>query len=160
MDVGAPTGETLREIIPQAAETLEGVHLVGGRFVASYLKDAHTQVKVFDTGGKLLAEVPFPGLGTATGFDGKADDAETFFSYTSYTVPPSIYRYDVAHRRNTQGVRAEAGLRPGGVHDGAGVLPEQGRHARADVHLLQSRDAEERRESRPCSMVTAGSAFR
>ena len=85
----------LREIIPQAAETLEGVNYVGGRFVASYLKDAHTQVKVFDKVGKFIREVTFPGLGTASGFDGKPYDPETFYSFTSYTTPPTIYRYDV-----------------------------------------------------------------
>ena len=85
----------LREIIPQAAETLEGVSYVGGRFVASYLKDAHTQVKVFDKGGSFIREVAFPGLGTASGFDGKPYDSETFYLFTSYTAPPTIYRYDV-----------------------------------------------------------------
>ena len=88
-------GVELREIIPQAAETLEGVSYVGGRFLASYLKDAHTQVKVFDKEGKFLSEVAFPGLGTAGGFDGKPYDSETFYSFTSYTAPPTIYRYDV-----------------------------------------------------------------
>lgn len=86
---------TLREVIPQAAQTLLGVSYVGGRFVADYLKDAHSQVKVFTPDGKLAGEVPFPGLGTAAGFGGKADDPETFFSFTSYTTPTSVFRYDV-----------------------------------------------------------------
>ncbi len=88
-------GVEWREIVPQAAETLEGVSYVGGRFLASYLKDAHTQVKVFDKEGKRLSEVAFPGLGTAAGFEGKPYDAETFYSFTSYTAPPTIYRLDV-----------------------------------------------------------------
>jgi prolyl oligopeptidase len=85
----------LQEIVPQALETLQGVGLVGGRFIAEYLKDAHTDVKVFELNGKAVADVAFPGLGTATGFGGKPDDTETFYSYTSYTTPPTIYRYDV-----------------------------------------------------------------
>ncbi len=85
----------LREIIPQAEETLEGVSYVGGCFVASYLKDAHAQVKVFGTDGKLLHEVKLPGLGTAVGFGGKPQDTETFFAFTTYTAPPTIFRYDV-----------------------------------------------------------------
>ena len=88
-------GVELRELIPQTTETLQGVSYVGGRFLASYLKDAHTQVKVFDKEGKLLSEVAFPGLGTVDGFDGKPYDSETFYSFTSYTAPPAIYRYDV-----------------------------------------------------------------
>ncbi len=85
----------LREIIPQTAETLQAVNYVGGRFVADYLKDAHSQVKVYAADGKALAEVAFPGLGTASGFGGKPGDSETFFSFTSYTAPSSVYRYDV-----------------------------------------------------------------
>ena len=92
-DAGKPPA--LREIIPQADETLEGVSYVGGSFVADYLKDAHTQVKVFGTDGKLLHEVKLPGLGTATGFNGKPKDEETFFSFTTYTRPSTIFRYDV-----------------------------------------------------------------
>ena len=94
LDTAAPTHD-LKEIIPQAAETLQGVSFVGGRLVADYLKDAHSQIKVYETTGKLVAEVPLPGLGTASGFGGKPDDEETFFSFTSYTAPPTIYRYDV-----------------------------------------------------------------
>ena len=85
----------MREIIPQTAETLESVSYVGGRFLATYLKDAHTQAKVFNKDGRLLSEVAFPGLGTAVGFNGKPYDTETFYSFTSYTAPPSVYRYDV-----------------------------------------------------------------
>ena len=94
LDASAATHD-LHEIIPQAAETLQGISFVGGRFVADYLKDAHSQIKVYDTAGKSLAEVALPGLGTASGFQGKPDDEETFFSFTGYTAPPTVYRYDV-----------------------------------------------------------------
>ena len=91
----AAAAHDLKEIIPQTAETLQGVSFVGGRFVADYLRDAHSQIKVYDPAGKPLAEVALPGLGTASGFGGKPDDEETFFVFTSYTAPPTIYRYDV-----------------------------------------------------------------
>lgn len=86
----------LRELIPQAEETLQGISYVGGRFFADYLKDAHTQVKIFGLDGKLLHEMPLPGLGTAGGFTGKPEQKETFFLFTTYTAPPTIYRYDIA----------------------------------------------------------------
>ena len=97
VDTSKGSGEppALREIIPPADETLEGVSYVGGCFVASYLKDAHAEIKVFGVDGKLLHAVPLPGLGTATGFGGKAKEEETFFSFSTYTAPPAIYRYDV-----------------------------------------------------------------
>ncbi len=90
----------LREVIPQAAEALQAVNDVGGRFVAEYLKDAHSEVKIFEKDGKGIAEVPFPGLGTASGFGGKTEDSETFYAFTSYTVPLAIYRYDVRSGEN------------------------------------------------------------
>ena len=92
---GAADRPVLREVIPQAEETLESVSYVGGRFVANYLKDAHAQVKVFGTDGKLLHDVQLPGLGTAAGFGGKPGEEETFFAFTTYTAPATIYRYDV-----------------------------------------------------------------
>jgi len=95
IDVENPAKENWREIIPEANETLRGVSYVGGHLVASYLKDAKTQVTVFNTGGGLVREVELPGIGTASGFGGDADDPETFFSFTSYTTPPTIYRYSV-----------------------------------------------------------------
>ena len=85
----------LRPIISKTGETLEGVSFVGGRFIASYLKDAHAQVKVYDISGALLHEVVLPGLGTIGGFDGKKNDDETFFSFATFTAPAAIYRYDV-----------------------------------------------------------------
>lgn len=86
----------LEEIIPEARETLESASYVGGYFIAQYLKDAAAQVRVFDGSGGLVREVDLPGIGSASGFGGHADDPETFFSFQSYTVPPTIYRYDLS----------------------------------------------------------------
>jgi prolyl oligopeptidase len=59
------------------------------------LKDAHTQIKIFDLNGNFVREVALPGLGSASGFDGKRYDTETFYSFTGFTTPPTIYRYDM-----------------------------------------------------------------
>ena len=56
---------------------------------------------MFDTDGKFVREVEFPGLGTATGFAGKRSDGETFYSFTSFTTPATVYRYDVATGKST-----------------------------------------------------------
>ncbi len=95
IDIHNPERSQWREIIPQAAETLEGVGLLNNQFVASYLKDAHTQVKIFDLEGSFVREVELPGVGSAGGFGGKRDDTDTFYSFTSYTQPNSIYRYNM-----------------------------------------------------------------
>jgi prolyl oligopeptidase len=96
IDLRKPEPQNWKEVIPQAAETLNRLNLVDDRFIASYLKDAHTQVKVFDIDGRFIRDVEFPGIGTAGGFGGKRKDKETFYSFTSYTTPTTIYRYDVA----------------------------------------------------------------
>ena len=95
IDTGNPARANWKELVPQAAETLEGVGLVGDYFIASYLKDARSQIKLFDLGGKFVREVELPGIGTATGFGGKRKDTETFYAFTSFTTPTTIYRYDV-----------------------------------------------------------------
>ena len=69
--------------------------LVGDRFIACYLKDVASQAKVFAMDGRLVRDVVLPGIGTAGGFDGKRTDSETFYSFSSFATPPSIYHYDV-----------------------------------------------------------------
>ena len=95
IDMANPGRDNWKEIIPEAKEALRDVGLVGGHLIASYLKDAKTQVKLFDPAGKFVREVVFPGIGTATGFDGKPSETETFYSFSGYATPPTIYRYDV-----------------------------------------------------------------
>jgi prolyl oligopeptidase len=95
IDTAKPERNHWRELIPQAPEALESITLIGDQFFASYLKDARTQIKLFDLQGKLLRELALPGLGTAAGFSGKRSDTETFYAFTSFTTPTTIYRYDL-----------------------------------------------------------------
>ena len=92
IDVQDP--DEMKEVVPEGDDTLESVSLVGNLFVATYLKDAHSVVRLFEVNGKSAGEIALPGLGTVTGFTGKRKDTETFYSYTSFTEPPTIYRYD------------------------------------------------------------------
>ncbi|MFS8778627.1 prolyl oligopeptidase family serine peptidase [Synechococcus sp. W70.1] len=91
----------VQEVIPEAEETLQGVSLINNQFVAFYLKDAYTQIKTFALDGTYLGEIPLPGLGSASGFGGKRYDTETFYTFTSFTTPPTIYRYDFTTGRST-----------------------------------------------------------
>jgi prolyl oligopeptidase len=95
IDVHKPEKENWREIVPAAEETLISAGLTGNMFICQYLKDAKSQVKLFDMRGKLVREVSFPGIGSAAGFGGDRGDTETFYSYSGYALPPSIYRYDL-----------------------------------------------------------------
>jgi len=109
-DLDAPRGRvisidikdrTVQEIIPQAAETLDDVSLLHNQFVVAYLKDASTQIQIFDLNGDLVQEVPLPGIGSVSGFNGKRYDSETFYGFTSFTTPTTIYRYDLVKGEST-----------------------------------------------------------
>jgi len=97
-----PQPENWRTIIPANETALDSASFVGGRIIASYVKDAHSVVQVFDPTGKQVGEVPLPGLGTTAGFQGESSDKETFFSYTDYVTPTSIYRYEPASNTATE----------------------------------------------------------
>jgi prolyl oligopeptidase len=112
IDTSDPQEKNWKEIIPEAQETLREVNLVGDHFLANYLKDAHTQVKVFDFAGKLQSEVKLPGLGTASGFGGKRKDKETFYSFDSFTSPPTIYHYTIEGGESTVYRAPKVGFNP------------------------------------------------
>ena len=99
IDVNQPEPESWREVIGEAEDVLDDVNLVGGRVIAAYMQDAWSIVRIFDLEGAQTGEVDLPGIGTAYGFRGYADDPETFFSYTSFNTPPTINRFDVSTGR-------------------------------------------------------------
>ncbi|MBE9137481.1 S9 family peptidase [Nodosilinea sp. LEGE 07088] len=101
IDVGQPARSHWQEIIPEGDDTLEGVSILNHQFVADYLKDAYTTIRIFSLTGELVREVELPGIGSAGGFDGKPEDTETFYSFTSFTVPNTIYRYDMVTGQST-----------------------------------------------------------
>jgi len=94
IDLNAPASRDV--IIPEAESVLQGVSDVGGHLVASYLEDARSAVKIHTDGGEFVREVDLPGIGTASGFAGKPGEQETFFRFSSFNRPPTIYRLDVA----------------------------------------------------------------
>ncbi len=94
INVAEPQRANWQELIPQSPDTLEGVGVLNNQFIATYLQDAHTAVKAFSLDGHFAHAVALPGLGTAGGFSGKREDTESFYSFTSFTVPGTIYRYD------------------------------------------------------------------
>ena len=110
VDIREPERAKWHETIPQAAEKLDRVGSVGGKFFCEYLKDARSEVVMFSPKADAASQLStpstlnfqrertlaLPGLGTVGGFGGRAQDTHTFFSYTSFTEPGAIYRLDVA----------------------------------------------------------------
>jgi prolyl oligopeptidase len=87
--------ETLVEIIPERDETLQAAYMTGNMIVCSYLKDVLPLVKMHRPDGTHVRDVEFPGIGSGGGFGGKRTQTETFYSFSSFNRPPSIYRYDM-----------------------------------------------------------------
>jgi prolyl oligopeptidase len=96
IDVDNPDPENWREIIPEAEDVLVSVSHVGGHLIGVYIQDAWSLVNIYDMGGTRLRSLDLPGIGSASGFKGKPDDPETFFSYESFNMPKSSFRLDLA----------------------------------------------------------------
>jgi prolyl oligopeptidase len=101
IDTAKPARSNWKVVVPEGKETLQGTSFVDNKFVLNYLKDAYTQVKIYDVNGKLVNEVGFPEIGSAAGFGGKATDKETFYAFTGFTTPTTIYRYDMTTGKST-----------------------------------------------------------
>ncbi len=91
------------EIIPQAKgrDVLESVSLVGNRFVTTWMRDAHSAVEFYDVKGKKAGALTLPTLGTVTGFGGRREDTETFYTFGSFAYPGTIYRLDLKTAKST-----------------------------------------------------------
>ncbi|MHC4496281.1 MAG: prolyl oligopeptidase family serine peptidase, partial [Planctomycetota bacterium] len=114
IDTRKPERKNWTEVIPENPEPLRSVEMVDNLFVCSYLKDVTTQVKLYTMDGRYLRNVELPGLGTAGGFGGKRRDTETFYSFQSFAVPPSIYRYDLVTGESRFLERAKVSFDPNG----------------------------------------------
>jgi prolyl oligopeptidase len=101
VDLKDPAIEKWREVVPESDTVLEGMSLVGGKLAVRFTQNVIPHVKLLEPSGKLVREVPLPALGSVSGITGQWDSNEAFFSFTSFHIPPTIYRYDVATGKQT-----------------------------------------------------------
>lgn len=101
-----------QELIPQSDETMQGISVLNNQFIVSYLKDARSQIKIFELDGRPVREIELPGIASAGGFGGKRHDTETFYSFTSFTTPNTIYRYDLETGKSTLFRQPEVDFNP------------------------------------------------
>ena len=101
IDITQSTPTHWQEIIPESTNAMQSVGVLNHQFLVDYLQDARSQVKLFDLTGQFIRNVDLPGIGSANGFDGKREDAETFYSFTSFTTPSTLYRYDLTTGEST-----------------------------------------------------------
>lgn len=110
-DLSQPDRSHWVDVIPEGKNVLDAAS-GGGKLFASYLVDAKTEVKQFDTNGKLERTVTLPGIGTASGFSADEYDKELYFSFTSFTDPPTIYKYDIESGKSTLYRRPKVDFNP------------------------------------------------
>lgn len=95
LDVEKP-GRKPVEIVAQSGDTLVGASLVGDRMILAYLGDAKSEAELRTLDGRLIGPIVLPTIGSASGFGGKGGDPETFYTFSSYAVPPTVYRFNTA----------------------------------------------------------------
>lgn len=101
IDLQNPDRKFWKEIISESTDTLESASILNREIVATYLKDAHAAVKVFDLQGTFMYELQLPGTGTVGGFSGKQKDTETYFAFTGFARPTQIFRYDLVNKKSS-----------------------------------------------------------
>ena len=101
VDPNNPAEENWTEVLPEKPEPIQGAGTAGGKLFATYLKDVTTRAYVYNLDGKLEHEVELPGPGVAGGFGGPRDAAFVFYTFNSLTVPPTIFRYDIATKKSS-----------------------------------------------------------
>ena len=94
-DLAHPGFNEWKTLVPEAKDMLESVTFADGKMILNYMKDASSHAFVYSLDGKQLSEIKFPTFGSA-GFYGEKDRKEVFFYFSSFTVPGSIYQYDLA----------------------------------------------------------------
>jgi len=101
IDPAKPEEANWTTVLAERPEPLQGAGTAGGKLFATYLKDVATIAEVHALDGTLEHAIVLPGLGTAGGFGGERDDTFVFYTFSSFNVPPTIYRYDIATKQST-----------------------------------------------------------
>ena len=96
-----PAPANWEDLVPESENTLTGASTAGGYLFLNYLEDAKSQVQQMTLQGDSVRTVELPGIGSAGGFSGESDDEELFYSFTSYTYPSTIFRYDIESGEST-----------------------------------------------------------
>ena len=96
IDPKQPAESNWKIVLPERAEPIDAVSTAGGKLFVTSLKDVATKASVYSREGKLEREIALPGPGDAAGFRGQRDDTFVFYRFNSLSVPPTIYRYDIA----------------------------------------------------------------
>ncbi len=122
-DYGAPNGKVLRAslgdpttkswpvVIPEGKSPIDQVSIAGGKLFIGRLVDVKSETTIYSLDGKKLGMIAYPTIGTGTVVRGRADSKVGFYSFSSFTVPPTIYSYDIATGKTTVWNRSAGAVR-------------------------------------------------
>lgn len=113
VDPAKPERSNWAVVIPEKPEVLSSASVAGPSLFCSYLKDATTRVFQHDMEGRLIREIALPALGTAGGFVAEKEDSICFYSFTSFTYPPTIFKYNIQTGHSVLFRKSEVAFRPG-----------------------------------------------
>jgi prolyl oligopeptidase len=94
IDTRHPERARWREIIPQGPDVLDGIQIIHDTFVANYMHDASSRLRLFRLDGRFVKDLPLPTLGSIGAISGERKDDEMFYAFTSFLYPTTIFRYD------------------------------------------------------------------
>jgi prolyl oligopeptidase len=112
VDLERPARENWHEIVPASESVLTDVTAAGGRLVVTSLRDVVSELRVYEPDGTLTRELSFPTLGSVGGVSGQWERPEVYFSYTSFHLPTTIYRHDLATGEQTVWARPNVPIAP------------------------------------------------
>ncbi len=146
IDLEHPEPSAWKVVVPERAEVIESVALIGGRIVAQYLVDVQSRLRVFGLDGVEQPEIALPAVGTVSGIAGRCDEPDVWYLFSSPLAPGTVYRYDpdARHQRGVRG--AGAADRHQRVRNARALCHVEGRHARAVVRDGAEGPAAKRRQ--------------
>lgn len=100
-DPRKPDEKDWKTILPEKKEPLQNISSAGGKLFVIYMKDVITRAYVYDFKGKLENEIKLPGIGTVSGFGGNSDDTFVFYNFSSFSTPPTIFKYDIKSKTSS-----------------------------------------------------------
>ena len=113
IDLARPQPEHWRVIVPEGKDVIDGVEIIGGRFVVRSMRDASSRLAIYAKDGREVGEVALPGIGTVGAVNGREDEEEFFYSFTSFATPVTNFRHNVATNRGTSFDSPAVAFNPG-----------------------------------------------
>ena len=101
IDLTHPERGAWKTLIPETNNSIDGVSMVHDTLIVQYLADAQSMVEFHGRDGKLIKRYELPAIGSVSGFGGKRTDSETFFTFTNFTTPATVYRLDMKSDKTT-----------------------------------------------------------